>query len=332
MSERGARPAVSVIIPAHNAGDTLAGCLQSVFDQTRADFEVIVVDDGSTDDTPSVLAQYRRRDDIVVIRQRNAGVSAARNAGMDAAKGQYLCFVDADDALEPRYMADLLACAEKTAADVVSGGYTLWQNGVRRGDYPAAKWDVTLGGQRVSLMCVPTTRLYRADFLRENGIRFAPGERFEDAAFSLQVNLLARRVENIPMNNYRYCVRPRSFTGRLRKGLITPGELPRQGLADAVARLVPLCPRDVLAFCVIKILAGVLLSNLRRNPVNTVDAFSSICINILDEHFPDAAGNPYISLFTPPSLPFIQRAAMKAFVLAYRRRALGAFARAFTRL
>ena len=92
-------PSVSVVIPCHNSGIYLAEAIESVLSQTRRDFEVIVVDDGSTDCTPKIVAQYRTR--IRYFRQENKGLSSARNLGIQLSRGEYLVFLDADDLLLP---------------------------------------------------------------------------------------------------------------------------------------------------------------------------------------------------------------------------------------
>jgi hypothetical protein len=96
-------PKISVIIPVWNAMDTAPRAIASVFSQSYADYEVIVVDDGSTDDTPAMLARFGER--IRVIRQSNSGASKARNTGVSASTGEYLAFLDDDD----EWMADKLA-------------------------------------------------------------------------------------------------------------------------------------------------------------------------------------------------------------------------------
>jgi glycosyltransferase involved in cell wall biosynthesis len=93
-------PRVSVVLPTYNRADYLEEALESVLAQTFADFEVVVVDDGSTDDTPARLARYGER--IRVIRQENRGVGAARNRGIEAARGRYVAFIDNDDLWHPR--------------------------------------------------------------------------------------------------------------------------------------------------------------------------------------------------------------------------------------
>ncbi len=97
------RPMVSVVIPAHNQGAYLPAALRSVFDQSHVPVEIIVVDDGSEDNTNAVLAEAG--DSIVAARQSNQGLSAARNRGIELARGAYVQFLDADDLLEPTKIA-----------------------------------------------------------------------------------------------------------------------------------------------------------------------------------------------------------------------------------
>jgi glycosyltransferase involved in cell wall biosynthesis len=91
----GRAPQVSVIIPVHNGASTIGRALKSVFDQTFSDYEIVICDDGSTDDTPAVLAKYG--DKIRVVRQANRGPSAARNAAVAASRGELIALIDRDD-------------------------------------------------------------------------------------------------------------------------------------------------------------------------------------------------------------------------------------------
>ncbi len=120
-----AEPRVSVIVPAYNAAETLAACLDSLRAQTLAGVEVIIVDDGSTDATGSMAAAAAAQtpDLVRVVHQPNAGRAAARNTGLREARGEFVGFVDADDEAEPRMYELLLACADRTGADLVVGEY-----------------------------------------------------------------------------------------------------------------------------------------------------------------------------------------------------------------
>ena len=100
---------ISIVIPAYNAAATVGRCLDSLLAQTYRDFELIVVDDGSTDSTAQIISAYAERDSrIRLIRQENAGVSAARNVGLDAARGDLIGFTDSDDAISPEFLEALL--------------------------------------------------------------------------------------------------------------------------------------------------------------------------------------------------------------------------------
>lgn len=123
-------PTVSVVIPAYNAARYLSQAVDSALGQTFRDVEVVVVDDGSTDDTPARLAAYGER--IRTLRQANSGVALARNAGTAAARGRYVAFLDADDVWQPEKIERQLealtqppgARASYTAFDLVSADLT----------------------------------------------------------------------------------------------------------------------------------------------------------------------------------------------------------------
>lgn len=99
-------PLFSLVIPVFNAGRTLARCLDSILSQAYSDFEVILVDDGSTDESPSVCDSYESADSRVrVFHKPNGGVSSARNLGIDNAAGNWITFIDADDYVSPEYIS-----------------------------------------------------------------------------------------------------------------------------------------------------------------------------------------------------------------------------------
>ena len=124
---------VSIIIPAYNAEKTLTRCVESALNQTYPSIEIIIVDDGSTDETGELikgLATVHHK--IRVVRQKNRGLSGARNSGMDLAQGDLLFFLDADDYIEPNEVEALCSQMERTGADIVVGGLVYeTQNGTR---------------------------------------------------------------------------------------------------------------------------------------------------------------------------------------------------------
>lgn len=120
---------LSIIIPVYNAERTLERCLQSVLDQDSVSYEVILVDDGSTDSSPAICDRYAaNHPEVSCIHQPNSGVSAARNAGLDKARGQYVMFLDSDDTLMHYALDDMFS--ELKEEDFVLGGYGVYVDGV----------------------------------------------------------------------------------------------------------------------------------------------------------------------------------------------------------
>lgn len=121
---------ISVIVPVYKVEPYLRQCIDSILAQTYTDFELILVDDGSPDNCGAICDEYAEKDNrVVVIHQQNAGVSAARNAGIDIAKGEYLSFVDSDDMIAETYLEKLLDALIKEHADISVCGMLKFQDG-----------------------------------------------------------------------------------------------------------------------------------------------------------------------------------------------------------
>ena len=115
---------ISVIVPIYKVEKFLPKCIESILNQTYSDFELILVDDGSPDKCPEICDEYAAKDQhIVVIHQKNSGVSAARNAGLKKAKGQYIGFVDPDDFIAPDMYEKMVQAMETSEAELVVCGY-----------------------------------------------------------------------------------------------------------------------------------------------------------------------------------------------------------------
>ena len=193
------KPTVSIVMPCYQNGGTIARSVHSVQAQTFADWELIAVDDGSTDDTFAQLntlaaAEPRMR----VIHQENGGVSAARNAGIGAAQGDWLFFLDADDQLTEDALSFLLGLTDD-ALDVACGAYEMRfadeggrceRHACADGDLQTVLESLIRGDSALNSMCA---RLYRASLIREAGIRAPLGVAVgEDVLFNLDVFARAR--------------------------------------------------------------------------------------------------------------------------------------------
>lgn len=122
-------PLISVIVPVYNGQDYLENCIRSIEGQTYENYEVIIVDDGSTDETDAVCDKLRAAySNVRVLTLGNEGVSAARNAGIDAAKGDFITFVDADDRLCPETLRTLYDCLINTGSDAAGCSFFMWSS------------------------------------------------------------------------------------------------------------------------------------------------------------------------------------------------------------
>ena len=131
-------PVVSVIVPVYRVESFLSQCVDSILNQTFPDFELILVDDGSPDNCGSICEDYASKDSRVrVVHQKNGGLSAARNAGIDIARGRFLSFVDSDDAVSPHYLERLVAVAAETDATIVTGQFSIHADALSSGTEPA---------------------------------------------------------------------------------------------------------------------------------------------------------------------------------------------------
>lgn len=169
---------LSFIVPVYNVEKYIENCIKSILKQSYDNIEVILVDDGSPDASPKILDEYAKIDQRVkVIHQENAGVSSARNAGLDIANGQYVLFVDADDYIEPDYAKYFLDLALKNNVEIAYGRccYSLSSSKdvldtIEIISSAKAMEEIYLGGINVAVW----NKIYRRDFLTKNNIRFNP--------------------------------------------------------------------------------------------------------------------------------------------------------------
>lgn len=114
-------PLVSIIVPIYNVEKYLDQCVASLIQQTHHNIEILLIDDGSPDNAPAICDAWQHKDERVhVLHKTNSGVSASRNAGLHAAKGEYVCFVDGDDWVEPDFVEYMLELQAKRNADIVA--------------------------------------------------------------------------------------------------------------------------------------------------------------------------------------------------------------------
>ena len=205
------KTAVSVIVPCYNVAPYVDECMSGLAEQTLGPMEIICVDDGSTDGTLELLYRWREKDNrLRVISQSNAGVSAARNAGLDAAEGKYVGFVDPDDRVDRRMFSRLLGAAEKNDADVVvcgcrefveKDGVVVHEGGWSPDDefYPEERVEQFRRGSAWCRCVGPVyNKLVRRSLVEEHSLRFVVGlKEGEDLAFLLMLLPFAPRLRTL---------------------------------------------------------------------------------------------------------------------------------------
>jgi len=208
-------PAISVIIPVYNVEDYLEECIDSALAQTETDFEIICVNDGSTDGSRAILEGYSKRDKrIRIIDKENGGQSTARNMGLDAANGQYIYYLDADDMIHQDALSVCRTTADTYQLDAFFfDGHTIHENGViqkKRPDvcFPQEEhYDgiVMSGAELLSEMIkiekfrvIVGVQFVRRDLLLKHNLKFSEGVIFEDSDYSIRLYLLAERVMHKP--------------------------------------------------------------------------------------------------------------------------------------
>ena len=189
-------------------------CLDSVLAQTFDDYEVICINDGSTDRSGEVLRAYAAADRrICVIDQPNRGLSAARNAGLQHARGEYVAFLDSDDLWTPDMLGKTVATAEANESDIVIFDYYILSD--RTGELSFYRDQAIYGaldGRTFAIAEAPQMvqfigawdRLFRRSFLGEGGFSFIEGKLYEDVPFCFQTEFAARRISLIADHLYYY--------------------------------------------------------------------------------------------------------------------------------
>lgn len=172
---------VSIIIPVYNAESRFRRCLDSILSQDFSNFECILVDDGSTDGSPSICDEYAKQDArIIVIHKKNGGVSSARNAGLEIAKGKWIVFVDIDDYLKCHHISGMLNTANQSDSIdfTICGFYEIKKTGNTEHSYQPQMY---IGKEHICRMfdttslltyMVPWNKMFRHSIIQEHHIRF----------------------------------------------------------------------------------------------------------------------------------------------------------------
>ena len=199
---------VSIIVPVYNTEKYLPGCLDSILVQTFADFECILIENGSSDSSGRICDDYAARDHrLKVVHQESKGVSFARNTALDMVSGQWIVFVDSDDWIEPDLLKTALKAAQEHSADIIQWNY-IHEGGKSVNEsqrLQPGSFAISADKEFPSWFAMIWSRMYSRALIEENGIRFDTELFFgEDGLFSVQALAASKAIWNVDKALYHY--------------------------------------------------------------------------------------------------------------------------------
>ena len=205
-------PTISIVVPVYKVEPYLRRCVDSILAQTFKDFELILVDDGSPDNSGIICDEYAQKDTRVrIIHKENGGVSSARNAGIEIARGEWLCFVDGDDVIDPTYLGDFKL--ESSINDLYIQGYKkVYNNEVKEThEFPKSKEmsyiEILAFMEDERIINSPCCKLYDRAIIYNNNILFDSNTSYgEDHIFSLEYVAHASTAHYSTTSGYYYMV------------------------------------------------------------------------------------------------------------------------------
>ena len=322
---------VTVIIPAYNAEKYIRKCIESVLVQKYKHFCILVVNDGSIDNTENIVKDYIKEysEIICLYTKPNGGLSNARNYGIKRAKTKYVTFLDSDDYLDCNYLEILMNMAEKNNADMVcSGQYKITEDGQvlnKISYHPTNKKCLT---RRLNI----SGKLYRLDYLNKWNINFPEGKTYEDNSFNLQCMFLTDKCYFIDYEGYYQVVHEGSITSKA----IEADKLPLQEWSECIAKITnctfqeidkPLFEFTVLSFFTYFLFVRnrkreYLSNTIQKKDKNSIVHIASAFEDIVNYNFPNAVRNKYARLFKYKELQLQQRLGVKVFALLCKTKLL----------
>ena len=197
---------ISIIVPIYNAEKYLNKCIDSIINQTKKELEIILINDGSTDNSETIIKKYDDKR-IKYFKNKNQGIGKTRNFGIDKATGKYIMFLDSDDFLELNACEKMYEKAEKEKLDiVVCDYYRYFDNGkkeeVKLPDFKnsSLKDNPNIISEHLS----PWAKIYKTDLIKKNNIKFVENLKYEDAPFVIEALDCAKKIGKInsPLNYY----------------------------------------------------------------------------------------------------------------------------------
>lgn len=305
---------ISVIIPVYNGSKYIIRCLESLRKQTYREYEIIIVNDGSTDDSLKLVQAYKEKYlnelDMFIYDQENAGIAKTRNKGIVHSTGEYIVFSDQDDYMEEDYLEKLFEAIWKNQADIVVTGYNrVSKTGKIKRNVPIAnsEWGKFLN-------IAPWGKIFRKSFIIENGLTFLDVKKGEDIYFTVNAYCLTNKVVAMPYVGYNWVDNEVSVSNTLHKEIGAESSI--IPLLDKLFESVKgqqCIPRKQLEYFFIKSVIYEMLYCSRGKRRSDVKLLYDRLINWLDEKFPNNINNELVKFTAPEGEMWYTRVVIKIF-------------------
>ncbi len=197
---------ISIIVPIYNAEKYLNKCIDSIINQSKKELEIILINDGSTDNSETIIKKYNDKR-IKYFKNKNQGIGKTRNFGIEKATGKYIMFLDSDDFLELNACEKMFEKAEKDKLDIVICDYYRYFDNGKKEEVKLPNFKNSSLKDNPNIICEhlsPWAKIYKTDLLKNNNIKFVENLKYEDAPFIIEALDCAKKIGkvNLPLNYY----------------------------------------------------------------------------------------------------------------------------------
>ncbi len=337
-------PAISIIMPAYNVEDYIDKSITSVLKQSMTDFELIIVNDGSTDHTKDIIERYAKNEPnhIRYYSKDNGGLSSARNYGMKVANGEYITFLDSDDYIESDFLENLYSAGQAKESDMILSG----------------QWKVDLQGEKIATISYPVDKIpdfplrrlnmhgkmYRRAFLEKHQLRFPEGKIYEDNPFNLVAMFLCENMVILPYIGYNQIIHDSTITQHKIKIEQIPFDALENSIKYVLSRPEEINDYSIFEFTVLSFFTYFIFVANKKNMYSKsrqkgrksdISVIMNICdyvYRVVIQNFDQYWKNIHVGLFKDRELDFSQRAGVWVFVKLCRLHLLKAFAYIYYKL
>ena len=309
---------VTVIIPVYNSEKYISKCLDSILNQSYDDYEILIVNDGSKDNSKRIVDEYKGKypEKIIFYNQENKGVSITRNESIKKANGKYVMFVDNDDYLDSDYIEKYVNAIEEADYDIAIGGYR------RITEKNKILQQVKLKDEEWSKLIVmaPWAKIYNKQFLIDNNITFLKNNLGEDVYFNLKAMFLCKNIKIIDYIGYNWFFNTASVSNTIQKNIteLQVYELLNNCYEELKESKLMEKNYEILKTYFTRYIIWLLYFSTKGLDKKTIYNEYDKLFKWLEQKFPDYKKNKMISFTKPKGERFNIRVFTKVFLIAHK--------------